>query len=379
MAALGPILDPIVGTTGLNSGGVGMLTTVPVFLMGLGALGGRTVRDMLGQKAGISLGIALIAGATASRLLLDGAAGMIASAAAAGLGIALVQALLPGVIKAEFGPATGRVMGLYTTGIMGGAAIAAASAADLAGHLGWQGTLALWSLPAFAALALWGKAAPGASMASESVPLAAPSGRAGFWRNRRAWALMLFFGVGTGAYTLVLAWLPPFYVSLGRDAATGGYLLAGLTLTEVLAGLAVSALASRFPDRRAPLLLVLTSLLAGLACLIEAPLTLALPAIVLLGLGIGSLFPLSLILTLDHVDEPKRAGDLAAFVQGGGYLIASLMPFLAGWIKDSARDLTGAWILMAAGVLLLIVMAAGFSPASYSRITASRTSAGRVR
>jgi CP family cyanate transporter-like MFS transporter len=34
-------------------------------------------------------------------------------------------------------------------------------------------------------------------------------------RNIRAWVLMAFFGIGTGAYTLVLAWLPPYYIELG--------------------------------------------------------------------------------------------------------------------------------------------------------------------
>jgi cyanate permease len=55
---------------------------------------------------------------------------------------------------------------------------------------------------------------------------------------------------------------------------------------------------------------------------------------ILPGLGIGSLFPLSLIVTLDHADDPARAGRLTAFVQGGGYIIASIMPFVAGWMRS---------------------------------------------
>ena len=73
----------------------------------------------------------------------------------------------------------------------------------------------------------------------------------------RAWLLMLFFGIGTGAYTLVLAWLPPFYTELGWSAAHSGLLLGALTLVEVLAGLVVSSIINRFPDRRPLLLAVL--------------------------------------------------------------------------------------------------------------------------
>jgi cyanate permease len=48
-------------------------------------------------------------------------------------------------------------------------------------------------------------------------------------------------------------------------------MLAWLTLTEVVAGFAVSALITRFPDRRVPLLIVLLMLLAGLMCLVFSP------------------------------------------------------------------------------------------------------------
>jgi CP family cyanate transporter-like MFS transporter len=59
--------------------------------------------------------------------------------------------------------------------------------------------------------------------------------------------LLLFFGVGTGAYTLVLAWLPPLYIQAGWSARSSGYMLAWLTLTEVVAGFVVSALIGKSP------------------------------------------------------------------------------------------------------------------------------------
>jgi CP family cyanate transporter-like MFS transporter len=179
----------------------------------------------------------------------------------------------------------------------------------------------------------------------------------------------VFFGIGTGAYTLVLAWLPPFYTALGWSRSDAGFLLGGLTITEVVAGLMVSAFIGRFPDRRGPLIVVLALLLTGLICLIAAPLSLAVVACGLLGTGIGALFPLSLILTLDHIDDPARAGELASFVQGGGYIIASAMPLLAGILRDQFSDLSQAWMVMAAGALLLIGMSTRFSPASYLRLS----------
>ena len=356
LAAIGPLLDAIQTGTGISSADAGLLTTVPVFAMGLCALAGAQLQRRLGVVRGVGLGIGIIALACALRWPLHGSAGLIATAALGGLGIALVQALLPAFIKRHFPERAGQLMGLYTTGIMGGAALAAASASPLGQLLGWQTLLALWALPAAAALLLWRRATAAhvdvAGGNNASLPVRAP----------RAWLLMVFFGIGTGAYTLVLAWLPPFYTELGWSAARSGLLLGALTLVEVAAGLVVSSILHRFPDRRPLLLAVLLSVLAGLACLIVAPVPLAIPAVILLGCGIGALFPLSLIVSMDHVTEPAGAGALLGFVQGGGYIIASAMPFIAGLIRQHSASLAQAWMVMAGGVVVLLLITLRFAP-----------------
>lgn len=373
MAAIGPLLDLVQASTGLTHTQASLLTTAPIFVMGLCALFGTHLRRLLGERRGIAIGGIIIIIASLVRLILTGKVGLIATAILVGIGIALVQILLPAFIKRQFPVQSGRIMGLYTTGIMGGAAIAAATATGLAVFLGWSAALAIWCLPAAVAVVLWLMVTsrreketrlPPQTLAT-GVSVACPS----FWRRLRAWELLVFFGIGTGAYTLVLAWLPPFYTALGWSSSDAGFMLAGLTITEVAAGLVVSVFIGHFPDRRGPLVFVLALLLMGLICLIAAPIPLALVSSGLLGVGIGSLFPLSLILTLDHIDDPARAGELAAFVQGGGYIIASLMPLLAGVLRDRFSDLSQAWMVMAVGVVLLIAMAVRFSPASYTRLS----------
>ncbi|WP_205836819.1 MFS transporter [Neorhizobium alkalisoli] len=359
LAAIGPVLDRIEAASGLTSTGTGLLTTLPVFLMGLGALAGSSLQRGIGERRGIALGAGIIALACIARLFWFSSVGLLASAAVSGIGIAAVQALMPGFIKRVFPLDAGRIMGLYSTGIMGGATLAAASAAGLSRHLGWETMLGLWGVPALLAVVVWHVSPPSEAHGEGAVSSvnAAP-----LWRSGRAWLLLFFFGVGTGAYTLVLAWLPPFYVELGRSEDTAGYLLAGLTLMEVVAGLVVSAVINRFPDRRGPLAAALFAILGGLVCLVTMPLALAFPAMLLLGLGIGALFPLSLIVTLDHAEGPVRAGQLTAFVQGGGYIIASIMPFAAGWLRSHSDNLSQAWVMMAVGIVLLLLLSLRFSP-----------------
>lgn len=359
LAAIGPVLDRIEAGSGLTSSGAGLLTTLPVCLMGIGALAVVPLRQHLEERRGVFVGMAMIVLACLMRAVWPTGTGLLSTAAVAGLGIAIIQALMPGFIKRAFPHDVGRVMGLYSTAIMGGATLAAASAAGLSHWFGWEAMLGLWALPALLALVLWRTSWPpeDARSASPSKAAAPP-----LWLSGQAWLLLLFFGIGTGAYTLVLAWLPPFYVGLGLGEDRAGYLLAGLTLMEVVAGLAVAATIDRFPDRRWALATALSAILAGLACLVAAPLPLALAAMILLGLGIGALFPLSLIVTLDCASEPVAAGGLTAFVQGGGYIVAGLMPFAAGWLRDHAADLSQAWIAMGVGIALLLAIVPRFSP-----------------
>ena len=103
----------------------------------------------------------------------------------------------------------------------------------------------------------------------------------------------------------MLAWLPP-YTALGWTPVAAGSLLGAVTVAEIAAGLLVSALIGRLPDRRPALYLAIGSLLVGLAGLAIAPLAFAWPASVLAGLGIGALFPLSLIVTMDTRPRPRR-------------------------------------------------------------------------
>ncbi|HDR9758693.1 TPA: MFS transporter, partial [Burkholderia cepacia ATCC 25416] len=180
--------------------------------------------------------------------------------------------------------------------------------------------------------------------------------------------LALFFGIATGAYTLVLAWLPPYYMRLGWSPTAAGSLLGGVTLAEVVAGLTISATIDRLPDRRPALHAAIASLFVGLLVMLAAPEALALPAALLLGAGIGALFPLSLIVTVDHAATPADAASLTGFVQGIGYLIAGLFPFAAGIVRQHLANLTPAWVAMACLCVALFALAAGFAPRLARRV-----------
>ncbi len=357
MAAMGPLFPLLQRDAQLSATQLSLLTTLPVIMMGLAALTGPLLLRTLGEVRGIACGLVLIALASLARGVNHSAVMLITSALVAGCGIGLIQALMPAQIKRRFGAKAGTLMALFTTGIMAGAAIAAATAAPLATAQGLGLTLAIPALPAVIALLLW------RVMSHHTTPVPdTDTPRSGALGQQRPWLLMIFFGIGTGAYTLVLAWLPPFYIQHGWQPEQSGYVLGALTLTEVVAGFVLAAVIHRFRDRRRPLLVVLGMILPGLLSLLMLGGEQAWLPTLLLGLGIGALFPLSLIVTLDYARTPEEAGALLSFVQGGGYLLAALMPLIAGMVRDRAASLDSAWVIMSAGIVLLMVMALRFKP-----------------
>ena len=307
VAAVGPLLDMIQRATGISDGAASLLTTIPILLMGLGALSARRLQRLTGIAGGVWLGVALIGAACVSRIGAQHAWLLLASACCAGVGIAMVQALLPGFVKAHFATRIGGAMGVYSTSIMGGAVLASVVAPFAAAQWGWLPALAGWALPAGVAALAWplaGRGGDALAAGPTSASNAQPS------RSPRAWRLALFFGIATGAYTLVLAWLPPYYMRLGWSPTAAGSLLGGVTLAEVVAGLTISATIDRLPDRRPALHAAIASLFVGLLVMLAAPEALALPAALLMGAGIGALFPLSLIVTVDHAATPADAASL---------------------------------------------------------------------
>ncbi|EZP32664.1 cyanate transporter [Pseudomonas sp. RIT288] len=362
MAAVGPLLSAIRGDMPLSFSVASLLTMLPVMAMGLAMFFGIRISRRLGEQRTVILSLSIIGLATLSRLVLDSAPQLIGSAVLAGMGIALIQALMPVLIKSRFPDHVALCMGLYVTSIMGGAALAASFSPLVLLQTGsWRIGLAIWAALALLALLVWWTQSTPSSIQNT------PAGKESFTRSSRAWLLALFFGLGTASYTCVLAWLAPYYVEQGWSEQHAGLLLGFLTAMEVISGLVTPAIANRSRDRRAVLAALLLLIIGGFCGLILSPQHLSLLWPCLLGLGIGGLFPMSLIVSLDHLDNPQRAGSLTAFVQGIGYLIAGFSPLLAGIIRDRLGSFEWAWWSLTAVMVVMLLIVLRFDPRQYAR------------
>ncbi|KTC63777.1 MFS transporter [Pseudomonas fluorescens ABAC62] len=325
LSSISPLLGEIRLATGLSFQSSALLTSLPVVCMGLVALVGVRVEAQLGERRGIALGLMMILLACLVRWLMGQASALLVTALLGGAGVALIQALVPAMIKREFHHRVPVAMGVYSASLMAGGGLAALLSPLVATHLQqWQAGLGVWLLPALGALFLWAWLPLGAAKNPQVVP--AFKGL----RNRRAWLLAVYFGLVNCGYMSLVAWLPAYYQQLGW-----GVLPSGLAQT------------------------------LGYLGLLLAPLDFPHVWVALCGFGLGACFALSLLLTLDHHRDPRQAGQLAAFVQGVGFLINAISPWLTGWLREITGSFASAWVVLTVTAVAMLVVTRVFSPATY--------------
>ena len=367
-AAVGPLIHRIRVDTGLSGTGAGLLAALPVLCFGALA----PVAPMLARRLGTQLTLAgslvLLTAGLAVRLA-PGLGFLFGGTVLAGAAIALGNVLLPVLVRRNFPERTGLMTGLYTTALIGMAALAAAVAVPLANGLGggWRPGLAIWAAPALAALVVWlfqlrrpahDPGETGAQPITGARPLL---------HDRVAWALTLFFGIQSAGFYATLAWLPSVFRSHGAGDAQAGVLLGVSLFVGVGAALTVPAVAARVRDQRA-LVVALTSCAAlGWVGILIAPMSAPYLWAVLLGLGQNSLFPLALTLIVLRGGTVTSTAGLSTLVQSVGYLLAAFVPLGIGALHDG----TGSWTVP---VILLLAL---LLPQTLTGLAAGRR--GQVR
>ncbi|MHC6225335.1 CynX/NimT family MFS transporter [Pseudomonas sp. X10] len=362
LTSIGPLLEPMRQSTGLGYQQAALLTALPVLCMGLMPLLQPWLRRWLNEHGGMLIGLSAIALACLWRLQLDSAWALIASAVLAGLGVAVVQGMMPGLVNRWFPTRLAATMGLYSAALMSGGGLAAVLGPHVSAHFErWQAGLGIWTVPALLALVCWCLLRPRQSTATVS------GAGGGFWfGNRRAWLLAVYFGLINGGYTSMVAWLPAYHLEHGGTAQGGGELVGLMTIFQVVGALGLPLLLRRLADRRPGLWLALAIQLCGFLGLLLAP-TLAMGLwVAMIGLGLGACFSLSLTLTLEHLKTPAEAGSLAAFVQGIGFIITGIVPYITGWLRDVSGDFQASWLLLALSVMAMLLVTARFAPQGYA-------------
>lgn len=350
ITSVGPLLGEMRGSLGASATWAGLLTTLP----GLCFAGAGLTAPWLARRFGLDRAISvalvtLIVGLVVR--VLDGPFVVISGTLVATAGIALINVLIPVVIKGSFPAQVGLMTGIYTAALQGGGALGSAVTPPLDDVFGgWRWALGGWALLAVLAMAAWQVAARGLGRVDAAEPVTVTKGRS-LLRNRLAWTVMLFFGCQAFLAYVVMGWLPEVFIDNGVSKGDAGLLLGLISLIAVPISLFVSPMAARSGSQSGWIVGLGVLGITGVAGLVIDPGFAPLLWSVLVGLGM-SVFSLALTVIALRARNPEDTARLSGMAQGFGYLLAGVGPFLFGLL----HDVTGGWTLpwaMVFGVYLV--------------------------
>ena len=117
LTSIGPLLPDIRAASGMSYTLAALLTALPVIAMGVLALAAGWVDRYIGQKRSIALSLLIIAAGALLREIAPNSGLLLTSALAGGIGIGIIQAAIPAVIKHLFPRRTPLVMGLWSAAL----------------------------------------------------------------------------------------------------------------------------------------------------------------------------------------------------------------------------------------------------------------------
>jgi CP family cyanate transporter-like MFS transporter len=348
VTSIGPVLTEIRAGLGMSATVAGLLTSLPVICFASVGLAAPRLARRFGAVPVIITGLLVLTAGLAVRPFAPGTAAFVALSVLALAGIAVVNVLLPMIVKERFPDQVGAMTGLYSVALNLGATTAAATTVPLTHAFGdWRLGLAVWALAAAIAVPPWIAlrrdriTPPGDASDPPPIPVV---------RSPVAWALAVYFGLQSTSAYVIIGWLPQIYRDAGLSAEKAGVLFAVTSFLGVPLPLLLSTFAGRMRSQSAIAAALGLFGIAGYAGLWAAPAAAPWLWAVLLGV-VNCAFPLALTMIGLRGRTPATVVRLSAFAQGVGYLIAIPGPILVGLLHDRS----GGWRVPLALMMVLMI------------------------
>lgn len=361
ITSVGPLLGMIRDQIGLANWSAGMITSLPLIAFAIMS----PLAPKLGQKVGhvraVMLGLVLLAIGISVRsipltvLLFMGTA-------VVGVGIAIMNVLLPAIIKEKFPHKVGQMTSVYSTSMAVFAATASGLSVPLAqsAGLGWELSLLSWIVLAIVGIAVWLVVARDEPRPEKETPRKDTSVAVGgnLWQSPLAWQVTFFMGLQSFIFYVTVSWLPEMMQTFGFSVVAAGWMVSYAQFVSLPATFLAPVLAERFSNQQGIVLGIGGLLTVGFTgLLIGGPLPLIIVWVTLIGLASGASISLSLALLGMRARNATQAGELSGMAQSVGYICAAVGPLFIGLLFD----VTGAWTwpLVAIIVVCLLMTVAG--------------------
>ncbi|WP_059049955.1 CynX/NimT family MFS transporter [Paenibacillus senegalimassiliensis] len=366
ITGVGSIIGEIEATTGLSHTLSGLLTTLPLLAFAVFALTAPGLAAKLGTERTLFYCLLLMTGGILIRSLPSISA-LFAGTALIGIGIAVCNVLLPGLIKHNFPLRVGLMTSLFTSSLNLWAAISSGISVPLAqSPLGWRGMLASWALLTAIAAFLWlpmllqrrtGAYGTSSETSGPSAPAntTSPVRIGSVWRSPVAWMVTIFMGSQSIMFYISISWLPDILHEQGMSAAQAGWMLSLMQMVSMVGSFLMPLIAVRTHNQKLLTAVSAAFFLLGFGGIWLAPTSLAPLFIILIGSGSGATFSLVIVFFSLRSRTAQQANQLSGMAQSVGYLLAAVGPTLLGFIHDQS----GSWntpLAVVIGLSLLTIV-----------------------
>ncbi len=355
ITSIGPVLGEMRESLGASAVWAGVLTTLPGLCFAAAGLTAPWLARRIGLGRAISVALVILSIGLLIRVL-DGPYVVIGGTLVATGGIALVNVLIPVVIKGSFPAQIGLMTGIYTAALQGGGALGSAVTPALEPLLGgWRGALGSWALVAIVALLFWLVGARGISQARTEKAASGGSTRS-LLRSPLAWTITLFFGCQSFLAYIMMGWLPEVFIDNGVSKSDAGLLLGLVSILAVPISLIVPPLAAKQKNQSGWIVgLGVIGMIGMIGLLVDPG---AAPLLWSFFVGIGmSVFSLALTVIALRARNAEDTARLSGMAQGFGYLLAGVGPFTFGLLHDMTAGWTAPFVMVLA--VYLVQMVAG--------------------
>lgn len=353
---VGPLLDDIRQSLGLDTVQAGALTTIPLLMFAVASPAAAILSSRVGLERAALISLSTILLGIALRPLGQTLC-LYLGTAAIGTGIAVGNVILPGFLKRDFPHRVPQMTTAYVLTMTVGAALASTLAVPLASSSdsGWRLSLTIVAVLPALSLIVW-MVQTSRVGAFQAPPLTASSASP-IWGSLLAWQLTAYLGLTTLIFYVGVAWLPAILATSGFSAAASGSIHGLMHLTGAAAGLLIMPTIGRFRDQRALAFLCPLMGAASLFGLIIAPQFAAL-WIAAFGFAMGAALILSLAFISLRSSSVRQAASVSGMAQCAGYLLAAVGPPFAGLV----HDLTNGWASVLWACVGLCVVQSAIGP-----------------
>jgi MFS transporter, CP family, cyanate transporter len=358
-----PVLHDVAADLHLSGATQGLLSSIVIVFMALCAPFGQKLGARLGGERATLVALVVLAAGVGLRFVAFSGTVFLISSAVAGAGMGAASALLPGLIAHHVPRIRGLATGLYSTGLALGVALAAWIALPTDQWLGgWRPALGLWGGITAVTAVLWLVLLPRLRTSAGSATAVVVADHRLPWRSATAWWVTAYSAAFMVIGFSTLAWVAPLYVQLGVSAAKAAGYLVVFQVIQLVAMLTLPSATDFLRDRRPLLAGTVACTALGIALLLLAPLPLGIPALCLMGIGVGGGSTLGLILLGDTTRTQHDAARLNGMVMLVAYLIGAGGPELLGVLHDLTGSFTLGYVVVLGITLLALVTVPAFRP-----------------